>query len=583
MGVGGVGGNSGVISDPTDPFGRAFDKIDNPQPGLGSRGIIDTVLEATGNPGYQDRSARIERVLAMLAQMQDNNPESKTRGNFRWYWHEEKPGDLNAVEFVTQKAVLLKLRYADRLSPKALEDLDAILSKAVEGIHRQKVDVGYTNIFLMKAWNLIALGEALGRPDLAVEGAGMLDQWIDFTDRNGITEFLSPTYYGVDLDNLGLMANQLADQTIREKAVRSLRLFWSDIAANWFEPAQRLGGAHGRDYDYLTGHGELDRHLRQAGWITASDEKKKEVLRVFDEATSWNPPEDLHRKAITEVPRFVFRKCGPEETDWTSQQVGHEYSIGVSGTCKGPEDKPFALNLSGPAGPKTVMVNFFMDGRDDPYGNKKIPTGSSGHKKAHHLAPTFRAVQSGSDVLFLATHPGTRPVSKSEAAPVCLRSNMDLPAEAVVWSADHPLDPSLPVQSLPDNVCFLRMGKVTVGIRFLLALDTTGKPVSAELINDGQALQAKRLTVTHAAGSPGEGRGTVAVEVRAAEGLDDAGFADFRKKFTSEAGSVKTDGSLVKVETEGAVSKLVLETDLVTGKVLRTEGGQRSGTMIPWF
>jgi len=566
-----------------DPFRRAFDKFDNPQPDLGSRAIIDTVLEAAGNPGYQNRSARIEKALGMLALMQDNNPESKTRGNFRWYWHEEKPGDRNAVEFVTQKAVLLKLRYADHLSPKALEVLDSILSKAVEGIHLQKVDVDYTNIFLMKAWNLMALGEALGRPDLAAEGAGMLDQWIDFTDRNGITEFLSPTYYGVDLDNLGLMANQLSDQSVREKAIHALQLVWSNIAANWFEPAQRLGGAHGRDYDYLTGHGELDRHLRQAGWISPVDEKKKEVVRVFEEATSWNPPADLHRKAVSEVPRFVFNKCGPEETDWTSQQVGHDFSIGVSGTCKGAEDKPFALNLSGAAGPKTVMGNFFMDGRDDPYGSKKVPTGSSGHKKAHHLAPTFRSVQSGADVLFLATYPGTRPVSKMEQPPVCLRSHMDLPAEAVVWSADHPLDPSLSVQSLPDNVCFLRMGNVAVGIRFLLALDTAGKPVVAELVNDGQAFHAKRLTVTHAAGVPGEGRGTVSVAVRAAEGLDDKGFADFRKKFTSEVGTVTTDGSLVKIETEGSGHKLVLETDLTTGKVLRTEGGERSGTMIPWF
>jgi hypothetical protein len=160
---------------------------------------------------------------------------------------------------------------------------------------------------------------------------------------------------------------------------------------------------------------------------------------------------------------------------------------------------------------------------------------------------------------------------------------MDLPAEAVVWSADHPLDPSLFVQSLPDNVCFLRLGNVAVGIRFLLALDTAGKPVVAELVNDGQAFHAKRLTVTHAAGVPGEGRGTVSVAVRAVEGLDDKGFADFRKKFTSEVGTVTTDGSLAKIETEAAGHKLVLETDLVTGKVLRTEGGERSGTMIPWF
>jgi hypothetical protein len=545
---------------------------------------MEAILEATGTPGYGERGSNIEKAFENLESMQDRDPASKTYGNFRWYWDQQKPEDLNAVEFVTQQAVLLKLCYGDRLSslsPKASESLDRILTNAVEGIHRQKVDVAYTNIYLMKTWNLLALGQALNRPDLTNEGAAMLDNWIAFTRKNGITEYLSPTYVGIDLDSLSLMAKYLNDPAIKAKAEGALRFVWENIAANWFEPAQRLGGSHGRDYDYLTGHGELDRQLRAAGWLSQDAPRKKPNNVVFEKLSYWPPPAELHQKALSEIPRFTTQRCGTNETDWASQQIGHHVSIGVAGTGKGAEDKPFAINLAGPAGSKTVMVNFFMDGRGDPYGTKKIPTGASGHSKAHHLPTLFRAVQSGSDVLFLASYQWNGKPAKTEGPTICLYSHLDLPEEAVVWSADQPLDPKLPSQPIPGNLCFLRMGDIAVGIRFLLAEDITGKPVTAELVNDGQQFHAKRLSITHSTTPPGEARGTVAVAVRAEEELDDAGFAAFRKKFSEARVSADHRDSEVTLSTDGTKNPLVLKTDLKSGKVLQTAGGDPSVEIAP--
>jgi len=560
---------------------KAWAKIEKPAPNTGSRELMGFILEAAGSSAHQQRASQIEGAFQSLEKMQDRDPHSKTFGNFCWYWHEQKPGDLNAVEFVTQQGALLKLRFADNLSPKALESLDRILTLAVEGIHRQKVNVDYTNIFLMKVWNLLALGEILKKPELAQEGASMQDQWIDFTSKNGITEYLSPTYYGVDLDSLALMAKDLSNPPVQDKAQRILRLFWNNVAANWFEPGGRLGGAHGRDYDYLTGHDALDRHLKDAGWIISKETKPQEVP-TFDDATKWIPPDEIHQKALGGIPRFVFQKCGVTENNWASQYIGRHFSIGVAGTSNGPEDKPFALNLAGPAGPQTVMFNFFMDSRGDPYGNKKVPTGASGHMKSHHLVPLLRAVQSGSEVLLLASWPPeARPNFKKETQPVCLLSHLDIPFEAVAWTADKPLDVTQQPMSLPENTCFFRMGDVAIGVRFLLSLDTAGQPVSAQLVNDGTAWKAKRLTVTHSLGAPGEGRGIVAFAIRVQEGLDDSGFAAFRRSFLSSKTSAVNEGNVVRLSTDGLKGKLSLDVDLATGQILRSEGGDHSLQIAP--
>ncbi|MFN3423047.1 MAG: hypothetical protein ACK40X_15135, partial [Armatimonadota bacterium] len=149
---------------------------------------------------------RIEEALALAEQMQDRDPESRTFGNFRWYWESQRPEDLNAVEFCMQDAALLWMRHRDRLPSKALERLERLIRFGIEGILQHSVSVGYTNIFLMKTWNCIALGENFGRPELAQRGYGMLDAWLLYTYENGIREYLSPTYHGVSLDSLMLIA-----------------------------------------------------------------------------------------------------------------------------------------------------------------------------------------------------------------------------------------------------------------------------------------------------------------------------------------------------------------------------------------
>lgn len=567
-----------AAASPTDALDKEWAKIENPSPNVGSREIMEFILEAACGSDSVRFSPRIDTAFGDLEKMQDRDPASKTYGNLCWYWHEEKPGDLNAVEFVTRQAVLLRMRFAGHISPAARASLDRLLELSIEGIHRHKVAVTYTNIFLMKTWNLLALGETLHRPDLFHEGSGMLDQWIAFTAHNGICEFLSPTYYGVDLDSLALMARYLSNPDAKARAGRCLELFWKDIGANWFEPAGRLGGAHSRDYDYLTGHGDLDRHLQDAGWI-GSEQAKPGTYRVYAEATRWLPPSGIHQHAVTDIPRFVFQKWNAADTAWASQYVGHHFSIGVSGSWIGPEDKLFALNLAGSAGPKTVMVNFFMDGRNDPYGKKKAPTGSSGHMKAHHLVPMFSAVQSGPEVLFLASYPlkGRKP----ETEPVCLLSHVDLPAEAQVWTGGGVTDTIRPSQALPGDDCFLRMGDVAVGIRFVLALDTGGKPVTAQVVNDGSTYGARRLTVTHSLGPPGSGRGTLAVWVRVAEGVDDASFAAFRQKFMEAKTSVVTQGTVVRVKAAGLKGTLGLDADLDAGKLLHCEGADAAMQTAP--
>jgi hypothetical protein len=185
-------------------------------------------------------------------------------------------------------------------------------------------------------------------------------------------------------------------------------------------------------------------------------------------------------------------------------------------------------------------------------------------------------------VLFVSTYPNEGVAKKkAEISPACLYSQMDLPIEAAVWTADGPAAPDKPSEPLPGNLCFLRMGDVAVGIQFMLALDTDGKPATAQVVNDGAALGARHLSVTHTAGPLESGRGVVAVRVRAAEGLDDAGFAAFRQSFSQAKSSARMDGSVVHLKADGLSGPLALDADLSAGKILNATGADPAMLAAP--
>ncbi|HUS90585.1 MAG TPA: hypothetical protein VM695_02005 [Phycisphaerae bacterium] len=538
---------------------RQWRGISEMRPNMSSRSLFDFALDAAA-AGYAPE--RITRALSFAECMQDRVRESRTFGNFRWYWHAERPEDLNAVEFCMQKGILVWMLHRGRLDDEGREVLQRLIDFSVEGIRRHGVRESYTNIYLMKAGNCIAIGENAARPELAAEGRQMLRQWLLYTWENGIHEYGSPTYYGVDLESLGLIARHAKDPTARRDAEVALRLFWKDIAANWFAPSQRLGGAHSRDYDYLTGHGHLDRLLRAIGWLAAP---KGYEAGVFHSLCRWDPPKDLTAPIAAAVPRTVIQRWGDGGGQTATHYVGRRLSIGSAGANYGPMDKVLTMDFGG--GGDMPVVNFLMDARGDPYGKSKELTGG-GHSKAFHLTPLVVSVQRGPEVLLLASaDPNSREFQRFAPKPTCLLSHVVLPARAEVWLPGRRVeaDPNAPPLALPDGgPVFLRLGSVAVGLWI--------RPGPARLVRDGEKYGAMRLTLTHEDAPPTR-PATVAVWARAAEGLDDAGFAAFREDFRGPF-ELASSGDRVEAAALGLRGRLRVAADLAARKRLAAEGAE---------
>lgn len=553
--------------------------VANPGAVIGIRGVLRFALEATGLGWHPER---VEAALARARAIQDLDPASPTLGNFKWRSDQARVLDLNAVEFAAQLMGFMRLRQTERLSPAARRQLDELLTDAIAGLRNHTVRIEYTNIFVMKAWGLIAAGEILGRPEVAADGYRRFDDWLRFTASHGIGEYGAVTYYGIVLDSLALIARCAGRAGARTQAERAMRYLWTDAAANWWAPGDRLGGTNARSYDYVFGRGYFEAHTWTAGWLRTRPELEgagwmssaRDNLTTFRDAVTFVPPAEWTEAIRGELPRIVVQRWGADLEQRATNWIGRQVSLASSGASRGSDERTLVANLGD--SPAVPQLTLFMDGRGDPFGTKKTTTASL-HAKALHLTPFIATVQRGAEVLQVLSDEPLRPGSRHRPGDLtCFLSQLTLPVQADVWFGDARAQPGTaerPTLVPAGAAVFVRLGEAVVALRVLLATTTAGAVAPVQFIADGGRAPARRLTVVHAAAEP-KGRGTVVVYFRAAEGLDDAGFAAWRKNFTATRAEAKLTGDVVRAEAAGEGGALRIEADVRRGERRVLAGGE---------
>jgi hypothetical protein len=535
------------------------------EPMIGIRGVLRFAVEAAGR-GWNAEA--VEEALALARAMQVVDPASADHGTFRWRLGDERVTDPNAVEFAGQLLAVLRLEDEGRLvprpggrrlTPRSRELLEAMIRDALPAMRRHVVQPGHTNIRLMRIWNLLALGD-LAELDVRAEGEAEWREWLAFTRTHGFTEYLCPTYLGVSLDSLALIADHAPAIDTRVEADAALGYAWRSAAAHWFDPAQRLSGPHARDYDYLYGRGYADEHFAEAGWLTAPPRVEgagwlpaapRAALQVFRAACRSEPPGVPTRRILEELPRFVVERTGTHSWQRITNFVGRTASIGVAGDGRGAEDKTLVVNLppvedhgatAAALAAETPNVTLVLDGRRDPYGLDRVPTGAAGQRKPHHLRPYVIGSQEGPRVTAAWYLDPRRPAFGVDPARLdCLEAHLLMPSRCRVWSVEAPL--AAGAELPPEPVVFLRGGAGTVlAIRVLSAAAADLRPRGFALVADGGAHAVQRLTATFAEGPPARGA-LLALDLELRESLDDAEFAAFRRAFAARDVTAQLDGT----------------------------------------
>ncbi len=473
-----------------------------------------------------------EALLRRAFAAQNMDPKSPEFGSIPWSLGSSDVKDENAIEFGTQALGPIWLHYGARLSAAFKKEMLPHFEASFAALRRREFrNPSYTNIFLMKAVNLILMGEAVGNQTAADDGYAELERWIAYTRENGIHEFNSSTYYCVDLNCLGLGYRYAKRPEAKAKFKTILDLFWADIAANSFHG--RLAGPQSRTYDFLHNTGGLDFYLyaeglRERMTFGKADLEKTYLLELLADQ-GYHPDATLFALAGLKE-RVVQQRWDAQPGADCYHYLTPDYSIGSSSGNYGPQDMLLAVELA--SAKDLPIISVIPDIFDEPYGKRRTKD-RTGHDKPTHLALNATAVQhEGAMLALLDLDPSKAPATASLATNIILPAQADaIVVDGQKVAANQPFDRELK----HDTVVGVREGRTGIAIRFFHADAVKDQAPAYRLKADevGLKLGAARLVVYHYTGPEKKLEDKhikVGVLILAARCEGDAAFAALQKQ-----------------------------------------------------
>lgn len=199
---------------------------------------------------------RAEDILRKVISLQDQDPASKTYGIWSWFLEEPldkmSPPDWNWADFCGVQLLQVALHHRSRLPVELAEKVDAAIRHAARSIQRRNVGPGYTNIAIMGTYVTLVAAELYGLEDLREYALQRLKRFHAYTmEQGGFTEYNSPTYTVVALQEIGRLRSQVKNPEARNVANDIYRLAWEEIATHFHPPTRQWAGPHSRCYSTL--------------------------------------------------------------------------------------------------------------------------------------------------------------------------------------------------------------------------------------------------------------------------------------------------------------------------------------------
>ena len=494
----------------------------------------------------------VSTLLRIAETMQDTNPESKTFGNFRWYWNTLAVTDLNAVEFTAARMLSIYLDTPDTLSEADRNSLHRMLECSINGCLNRKVRPDYTNIALYNAVHLLLLGQIFERSDVLQEGKLRLQNIVANILDHGVFEYNSPSYYVIDVEALQLGLRHVNDAETKQTIQALLELFWTDLALHWYKSGLRLAGAQSRTYNYLDGTNVQLTRLFSFADLAPYDHRARYngVLNSF--RAKYQPPPEIV-KLNAQYPRWITRTWGSEPEQWAAAYMFDDIVLGTAGAKYNAMQNMVQLidipdylaSTPGMHGAPAKLADwqykprsyFIADGREDPYGKKLYPTGSAGHQKPLHLDALWFGAQRTVDSLGIALYP---PKALDDPVVINVQSHFVVRQPESIWIADKQIalsarSPQPPI-SVGNQPVVFRYKTCVFGVRAVWTRHQNGEPADVFLVDDCDEHGVYRLTVEH--GKPDERAadcvGGAAFWIRIGSHIEsDEQFSAWRKDFVS--------------------------------------------------
>lgn len=195
-------------------------------------------------------------IIKKTISLQDTVTASRTCGVWPYYMEEplatkKSPADFNWADFNAVSLLDVYMGHEAKLTDDIKPMIKASLINAARSIMKRDVQPGYTNIAIMGTYVTFITSHLFDLPDMKVYAANRLQKFYDYTLKRGFTEYNSPTYTIVALDELDRMKRHIIDKDAKPKIDSLYNIGWAVIAKHYHKPSGQWAGPHSRAYSSL--------------------------------------------------------------------------------------------------------------------------------------------------------------------------------------------------------------------------------------------------------------------------------------------------------------------------------------------
>jgi hypothetical protein len=201
---------------------------------------------------------RADRIINCVLDQQDTDPSHDTFGVWPYLFEEPLDKmlnpDWNWAVFMGRLLLIIRFDYSGKLPASTEIRIDRAISNAAECTILRNISPDYTNICIMSAFVTLGAGKLLRSETFTSFGREKLRRLDILIQKNGsITEYNSPDYGLVDLEEIGHILRYIDDSEITDIAERLNDHLWMLMATHFHPATGQLCPPHARCYDNIKG------------------------------------------------------------------------------------------------------------------------------------------------------------------------------------------------------------------------------------------------------------------------------------------------------------------------------------------
>jgi hypothetical protein len=313
-----------------------------------------------GSTEYKQRALDIiEKAISL----QDQNQHSKSYGVWPYYQEEplatkKSPVDYNWADFCGVRLLDIWMGHQEDLPETLKVKIKESLILAAVAIKKRNVGPDYTNIAIMGTYVTYMVSHLFGIAEIKNYAQTGLQTFYNYTlDKNGFTEYNSPTYTIEAIDELERMKRHIVEPGAKQIIESLYTIGWKMIARHYHKPSAQWTGPHSRCYSSIVSY-TFYNILKQSSDGQISLEK--DAIRS-DVKIKHKMPTELLSYFLSPVfpctETDIFEKTEP-------QIIGNSYLVSnyafstANRSCLWNQRRPFLAYWGNIQKPKYLQVRF---------------------------------------------------------------------------------------------------------------------------------------------------------------------------------------------------------------------------------